>query len=143
MSQARSRGQESKPRSKVKLVAQSVNCFRWYKCSDTPPMKRSEPLFPPLGPGWAFDYFHKQNLAEVTPRLGKKKKKGMQLLPGTFGMITSWIFPLRTLPLKTLHCQIKSLSFGLHINKPMCRHSGQQSQGKPNTFTVLTKRPKV
>ena len=41
----------------------------------------------------------------------------MQLLPGNFGIITSWTFPLRTLPLKTLHCQIKSLSFGLHINE--------------------------
>lgn len=34
-----------------------------------------EPLFLPLGPEWALDCFHKENLAEVTPRLGKKRKK--------------------------------------------------------------------
>ena len=33
MSQAGSLGQEFKPRNKVKLVAQSISCFKWYNIS--------------------------------------------------------------------------------------------------------------
>lgn len=48
--------------------------------------EKLESLFLPLEPGWALDCSDQENLAEVTPRLGKSN---MYFLPRSFEMTIS------------------------------------------------------